>query len=202
MFNKQVKPTSGPAMSAEPPVMNTPAPSALNTLAAAPAPAPRKAPKTASLIADDITIEGNIIGDGELHVDGVIRGDVRVPRLSVGETGHIEGSVQAEAVETRGRIVGAIVAKQVKLMGTCYVDGDITHEQLTMETGAFFQGRSLKFQRQPAPAAAPAPAATPVAAAPSLVPAAATPAQQPTLAQQAASAVTPINGSAPGLAAH
>jgi len=195
MFNKQVKPTSGPVMSAEPPVMNTPAPSALNTLAAAPAPAPRKAPKTASLIADDITIEGNIVGDGELHVDGVIRGDVRVPRLSVGETGHIEGSVQAEAVETRGRIVGAIVAKQVKLMGTCYVDGDITHEQLTMETGAFFQGRSLKFQRQPAPAAAPAP--TPIAAAPSLTPAAAA----PTLAQQAASAVTPINGSAPGLTA-
>ena len=187
MFNKQVKPTSGPVMSAEPPVMNTPAPSALNTLAAAPAPAPRKAPKTASLIADDITIEGNIIGDGELHVDGGIRGDVRVPRLSVGETGHIEGSVQAEAVETRGRIVGAIVAKQVKLMGTCYVDGDITHEQLTMETGAFFQGRSLKFQRQAAPAAAPAPAAVNVAA-PSLVPAASA---QPTLAQQAANAVTP-----------
>ena len=198
MFNKQVKPTSGPAMSAEPSVVNTPAPMAMNTIAA-PAPAPRKAPKTASLIADDITIEGNIIGDGELHVDGVIRGDVRVPRLSVGETGHIEGSVQAEAVETRGRIVGAIIAKQVKLMGTCYVDGDITHEQLTMETGAFFQGRSLKFQRQPAPAAAPGPATTPVAAAPSLVPAAAA---APTLAQQAASAVTPVNGSAPGLAAH
>ena len=169
MFNKQVKPTSGPVMSAEPPVMNTPAPSALNTLAAAPAPAPRKAPKTASLIADDITIEGNIIGDGELHVDGVIRGDVRVPRLSVGETGHIEGSVQAEAVETRGRIVGAIVAKQVKLMGTCYVDGDITHEQLTMETGAFFQGRSLRLQR-PAPVQAavpaPKPAPAPVPSAP------------------------------------
>jgi len=194
MFNKQVKPTSGPVMSAEPSVMNAPAPAAMNTLTA-PAPAPRKTPKTASLIADDITIEGNIIGDGELHVDGVIRGDVRVPRLSVGETGHIEGSVQAEAVETRGRIVGSIIAKQVKLMGTCYVDGDITHEQLTMETGAFFQGRSLKFQRQPAPAAAPAPA--PVAAAPSLAPAA----TAPTLAQQAANAVTPVNGSAPGLTA-
>jgi cytoskeletal protein CcmA (bactofilin family) len=157
----------------------------VNTLAA-PGPAARKTPKTASLIADDITIEGNVVGDGELHVDGVIRGDVRVPRLSVGETGHIEGSVLADAVETRGRIVGTITAKQVKLLGTCFVDGDITHEQLTMETGAFFQGRSLKFQRQTAPTAA-APPATNVAA-PSLVPAA--PAQ-PTLAQQAANASTP-----------
>ena len=186
MFNKQVKPTSGPAMRADLPAMNTPEPAAMNTLAN-PAPAPRKTPKTASLIGDDITIEGNIIGDGELHVDGVIRGDVRVPRLSIGETGHIEGSVQAEVVEARGRIVGTVTAKHVKLLGTCYVDGDITHEQLTMETGAFFQGRSLKFQRQAPPAAAPAPAPVNVAA-PSLVPAA--PAQ-PTLAQQAANAVTP-----------
>jgi cytoskeletal protein CcmA (bactofilin family) len=181
MFNKQVKPTSGPALRAETPAMNTPEPALANTLAA-PGPAPRKTPKTASLIADDITIEGNVVGDGELHVDGVIRGDVRVPRLSVGETGHIEGSVLADAVETRGRIVGTITAKQVKLLGTCFVDGDITHEQLTMETGAFFQGRSLKFQRQAAPAAAPAPTGANVAA-PSLVPAAP--------AQQAANASTP-----------
>ena len=190
MFNKQVKPTSGPAMRAELSAMNAPEPAATNTtLAAAAGPAPRKSPKMASLIADDITIEGNIIGDGELHVDGVIRGDVRVPRLSVGETGHIEGTVQAEAVETRGRIIGSVTAKQVKLLGTCYVDGDITHEQLTMETGAFFQGRSLKFQRQQAPAAAPTPAVAQATPAPSLVPAA--PAQAPSLAQQAANAVTP-----------
>jgi len=190
MFNKQVKPTSGPALRADQPVMSAPEPMATGTLAAATAaPAARKTPKTASLIADDITIEGNVVGDGELHVDGVIRGDVRVPRLSVGETGHIEGAVLADAVETRGRIVGTITAKQVKLMGTCFVDGDITHEQLTMETGAFFQGRSLKFQRQAPPAAAPAPAPVNVAA-PSLVPASAAPAQ-PTLAQQAANAVTP-----------
>jgi cytoskeletal protein CcmA (bactofilin family) len=112
----------------------------------------RKSPKVASMIANDITVEGNIVGDGELHVDGVIRGDVRVLRLSIGETGHIEGSIIAEALEVRGRVVGSITAKQVRLMGTCFVDGDITHEQLTMETGAFFQGRSLKFQRQVAPA--------------------------------------------------
>ncbi len=130
--------------------------------AAAPAPeAPRK-PKVASLISGDITVEGGVTGDGELQIDGVVRGDVRVGRLTVGETGHVEGSVYAEAAEIRGRIIGAVTAKQVRLYGTAYVDGDITHEQLAMETGAFFQGRSLKFQRPAAVAAqqpaAPAPA--------------------------------------------
>ncbi|ALL13497.1 bactofilin family protein [Caulobacter henricii] len=117
------------------------------------------APKVASLISADITIEGGVTGDGELQIDGVVRGDVRVGRLTVGETGHVEGSVYAEAVEVRGRVVGAITSKQVRLYGTSYIDGDITHEQLAMETGAFFQGRSLKFQR---PAHQPAPVPTPV----------------------------------------
>jgi cytoskeletal protein CcmA (bactofilin family) len=36
------------------------------------------------------------------------------------------------------------------------VEGDITHEQLAIETGAFFQGRSLRLQR-----AAPQPQITP-----------------------------------------
>ena len=180
MFSKQTKPTEGPMMRPEP------APTITATPVDAAAPA-RKSPKMASLIANDITIEGNVVGDGELHVDGVIRGDVRVPRLSVGESGHIEGSVQCEAVEARGRIVGSVTAKQVKLMGSRYIDGDITHEQLTMETGAFFQGRSLKFQRQPAPAAAPAPM-TVSAPAPGVAPAAA-----PTIA------AAPIDGAAAGL---
>lgn len=117
------------------------------------APEPPRKPVPASLISNNITIEGNVTGEGELHIDGVVRGDVRVGKLTIGETGHIEGAVYADAVEARGRIVGTVTSKQVRLYGTAYVDGDITHEQLAMETGAFFQGRSLKFQRPPTPAA-------------------------------------------------
>jgi cytoskeletal protein CcmA (bactofilin family) len=148
MFSKQAKASKGPAR-IEPLPMSQLASSE----------AARKAPpKVASLVSPDITIEGGITGDGELQIDGVVRGDVRVGRLTVGETGHVEGSIYAEAVEVRGRVVGALTAKQVRLYGTAYIDGDITHEQLAMETGAFFQGRSLKFQRPAAPPqSAPAP---------------------------------------------
>ena len=120
------------------------------------APAGAKTPKAASLIGQDLVIEGSVSGEGELHLDGVVRGDLRVERLTLGETGHVEGSIQAESVDIRGRVIGSITAKQVRLHGAAHVDGDITHEQLSVETGAFFQGRSLKFQR-PAPVALAAP---------------------------------------------
>ncbi len=113
----------------------------------------RKSPSVASVIAKDMTVEGGFTGEGELHVDGVIRGDVRVSRLTIGETGQGEGTISAELVEARGKVVGAITAKQIRLFATAHVDGDITHEQLAMETGASFQGRSLKFQRAAQPSA-------------------------------------------------
>lgn len=117
------------------------------------APAARPAAsKAASVLAADLVFEGNVSGAGDLHIDGTVRGDVKVGRLTVGETGNVEGGVQADYVEVRGRIVGAVNGKQVKLMSTAYVDGDIAHEQLSIDVGAYFQGRCLQGRKaEPAP---------------------------------------------------
>jgi len=151
---------STPATPSQP--ASTPAPTA--TVAPPQPEAPRaapRAPKGASLIAADMILEGNISGGGEIQVDGVIKGDVRVEHVTVGDGGQVDGGIYAEAVEVRGKVSGSITAKQVRLYGACHVDGDITHEQLAMETGAFFQGRSLRLQRQAAPASVSAPVAKP-----------------------------------------
>ncbi len=108
----------------------------------------KKSLKVASVIGDDVTIDGSVRGHSELHLDGTVRGDITVERLSIGETGQVEGTVTAESVDIRGKLTGTVSAKQVRLYGTAHVEGDITHEQLSMEPGAYFQGRSLKFQRQ------------------------------------------------------
>ena len=115
------------------------------------APRPSKAP---SIIGPDLTIEGDVSGGREIQIEGVIKGDVRVENVTLGEGGVVEGGIYAEAVEVRGKVVGSVTAKQVHLYGACHVDGDITYEQLAMETGAFFQGRSLRLQRPVAGASA------------------------------------------------
>ena len=173
MFNKtkppQPKPNTVPIPDDLPDLTRTG-----TTQPAAAAPAPRPAPqKGASVLSSDLTFEGNISGQGDLHIDGAVRGDIRVGRLTVGETGNVEGSVMGDYVEVRGRVVGAVNGKQVKLMGTAYVDGDITHEQLSIDVGAYFQGRCLQ-ARKDAPQAAPAPQpvgfSTPTHSAPSPTP--------------------------------
>lgn len=158
---------------------DAPAPLALEPLAAAPtpalqpqaAPAPAPRPKPASLIAQGLTIRGDVSGDGELHLDCVVIGDIKVGKLVLGPNGRVEGSIAAQAVEIHGKVVGALAARQVRLYGTAKVEGDIAHEQLAMESGADFQGRSVKFTR-PTPQPAPAPAAAPAAAPATYAPAA------------------------------
>lgn len=115
-----------------------------------PVPPPAR-PKPASMFGQGLTIRGDVVGDVEVHLDCVVLGDVKVGKLIVGPNARIEGSVVSQATEIHGLVIGAVTAQSVRLYSTARVDGDITHEQLAMETGAEFQGRSMKFRR-PAPA--------------------------------------------------
>ena len=142
MFAKK---TDTASTSAAPPLTH------LEPTQAASSAAPQPRPRPASMIAQGVAIKGDVTGDGELHLDCVLQGDIRVGKLVLGPNARVEGALFAQVVEIHGRVTGAISAKQVRLYGTAVVEGDITHEQLAMETGAQFQGRSLRFQR-PAPA--------------------------------------------------
>lgn len=142
-----------------------PAPSSLTTAPASRAQEPsRPAPRSSNLstLSAGVKYEGNISGAGELQVDGSLKGDVRVSRVVIGEGGSVEGTVHADVLDVRGRISGAIVAKQVKLYATARVEGDITQEQLAIDQGAWFQGRCNQAKRDTPGAAmleAPAPKA-------------------------------------------
>jgi len=167
LFNKTKSPAPSPQGRADngssiPPLPDLPTPGGPAPSAgrsASPSPVSQRGLSTLS---SDLQFEGGISGGGDLQIDGSIKGDVRVGRLIVGETGAVEGNVSADYVEVRGRIVGGISGKQVKLIATAYVDGDITAEQMSIDIGAYFQGRVLQGRRE-APAPTPAPAPRPAA---------------------------------------
>src|SRR4051812_38033596 len=78
----------------------------------------------ASLIAEGVQIKGDLITEGDLHLDGALEGDLRTGQLTIGETGSVTGSVYADSIEIRGRVRGVICARQVRLWATARVDGD------------------------------------------------------------------------------
>jgi cytoskeletal protein CcmA (bactofilin family) len=126
MFNKPNKPASL-SSSSRPEPMDT----------------PRKA-IACSLIAENVSLEGDLVSEGDVQLDGAVRGDLKLNHLTIGETGRVDGLITAETVEVRGRVTGAITAKTVRLYASAHVDGDITHVQIAIDAGAHFAGRSVK----------------------------------------------------------
>jgi cytoskeletal protein CcmA (bactofilin family) len=89
---------------------------------------PSASPRPASVIAEDTKLEGNVsgVGDLDLQIDGVVRGDVRVSHVIVGAGADVGGGIYAETVEVLGKVVGSITAKQIRLHHGCHIDADIS----------------------------------------------------------------------------
>jgi cytoskeletal protein CcmA (bactofilin family) len=95
---------------------------------------------TPSIISSDVRIVGDLQSKGEVQVDGAIDGDIRTHTLLVGEGAYITGEIISDTVIIRGNVTGQVKARSVELAKTAHVIGDILHEDLAMETGAFLEG--------------------------------------------------------------
>jgi len=98
----------------------------------------RKGPP--SIIAADLHIVGNIVGDGELHVDGRVNGNIRCESLTIGETGQVEGKITTTTLRLLGTITGTVRARTVSLMKTARLIGDVAQEKIEVEAGAHVDG--------------------------------------------------------------
>ena len=97
-----------------------------------------------SIIGEDLTVTGNVTSKGEIQVDGTIQGDVQCGSLLLGDKSQITGSVMAEDVVVRGRVVGSIRGLRVTLQAQSHVEGDVYHQSLAIEQGAYFEGKSRR----------------------------------------------------------
>jgi cytoskeletal protein CcmA (bactofilin family) len=98
---------------------------------------PRAAP---SIISTDLIMNGTLVSTGDIQIDGKIEGDIRTTSLTVGDKAFIHGEIVADEVIVRGKVMGTIRARRVQLASTCHVEGNILHEALAVEAGAFFEG--------------------------------------------------------------
>ena len=92
-------------------------------------------------VGPDLVIRGVVEGRGQIEVRGKVEGQVKCREVSVAEGGRIEGSVMAERVQIGGAVEGPVRATTVKITKTARVVGNITHLNLSVEAGAYIEGR-------------------------------------------------------------
>jgi cytoskeletal protein CcmA (bactofilin family) len=57
-----------------------------------------------SILSDDLEIEGNIVSEGEVHINGTVKGDVTAGKLTLGEDGAITGTVEVDDAVIGGKL--------------------------------------------------------------------------------------------------
>ena len=79
-----------------------------------------------------------------MQVDGELQGDLHAASVVVGEQARITGGVIADEVIVRGTVMGSVRGKTVALQSTSKVEGDVYHQSLSIEQGAYFEGKSRR----------------------------------------------------------
>ena len=133
MFTKNSKTPAAPPP--EPQQKPVPAQDAIRGAASKPA------ARAASIICADMKINGSVISEGALQIDGIVDGDVSATDITIGASGQITGEVKAEVVKVKGRIKGSIRARKVELETGAHVKGDIVHSSLQIQSNAVFEGQ-------------------------------------------------------------
>ena len=97
---------------------------------------------TINLISAGTEINGDIISNGDIRIDGTVTGTLNTKgKVVIGPTGKVRGEVICKNSEISGIIEGKITVSQLlNLKASCKIQGDIVTAKLSIEPGAKFSG--------------------------------------------------------------
>ena len=102
---------------------------------------------SSSVISSDTVIKGKIDFKGELLIEGKASGDILGDNLTLGPSAKVDGKIIVKAITVQGNFTGFIRSDVVKLDAGSTVKGDIEHSEISIETGANFNGKVIRIAK-------------------------------------------------------
>ena len=103
---------------------------------------------SSSVISLDTVIKGKIDFKGELLIEGKASGDILGDNLTLGPSAKVDGKIIVKAITIQGNFTGFIRSDLVRLDAGSTVIGDIEHSEISIETGANFNGKVIRISKQ------------------------------------------------------
>ncbi len=94
-----------------------------------------------SFIGAEVTINGHVSGSGDIHLDGIIEGDLSCNSLILGAGGRIRGNIAAERATIGGAVDGTVNASTLIVERSARINGDLAYDTVSIENGAQIDGR-------------------------------------------------------------
>ncbi len=98
-----------------------------------------------SIIGEGSELKGEFKVNGVLRIDGTFSGEIKGDgKVIVGKTGHVKTDIRAGTIIIGGLVEGNVYAtKQVNLLTTAKLLGDIITPSLNVEEGVVFEGNCI-----------------------------------------------------------
>ena len=95
-----------------------------------------------SIIAGGMTLTGDVESEGDVRVDGTIRGNIYCKsKVVVIASGKVEGDIVAVNVDVHGAVHGNITVQDLlSLKSSSSITGNLTTDKLQIEPNAVFNG--------------------------------------------------------------
>ncbi len=97
-----------------------------------------------SILSSGVKIEGKLYSEGNVRIDGKIKGNVTVNgNLTLGESSEVNGEIKAQNITVNGAVDGKVSASEkLVLEEKSKVHADLVARILVVEEGATFDGKS------------------------------------------------------------
>ncbi|WP_235938153.1 bactofilin family protein [Chitinophaga solisilvae] len=107
---------------------------------------------TINIIGSGTSIQGDIVCEGDIRIDGQVNGLVSTKaKIVVGPDGDITGDLVCQSADILGKVTGIIKVEELLfLKANALVKGDVYTAHFEMEPTAKFNGRCY-MEDQPAP---------------------------------------------------
>jgi cytoskeletal protein CcmA (bactofilin family) len=102
-----------------------------------------------TIIGRGVRLEGDFTGEGNVELYGEIRGNVSITGfIKIGPAAKVTANISAESAEVAGHVKGKLTAtKDIVLLASADVHGDIKTKQITVTKGARITGRITTDER-------------------------------------------------------
>ena len=97
-----------------------------------------------SIISEGFEFIGEVRSQGDLTVDGTLRGTLSLNTVLVGAGGVLEGEVSCNRMSVKGNFSGRLECIDLIVGSQAVVDGNIAFQSITIQRGGVIKGMLLK----------------------------------------------------------
>ena len=100
----------------------------------------RKKNSTLSIIGVGMDFTGEINTEGDVHIDGEVKGNIKAYEVVIGIDGNFSGEIHCNMLKVNGKLSGKFFVSRLHICTDGLLEGKAKYEEITVERGGRVQG--------------------------------------------------------------